>query len=257
MRILAVSFQSLTENGTHKNDLTVALREGVVCVARMLKCAEYIPEDEPEEEADDDPEKKTETREESAAKLKILRRAHRWTSRAVFRQLGLSGLEWGSGELTEKHKLAIAIFPAFWPGGIEDMFPLLFKDPKDAPGVGHVILKVLRKWMKRKPERFLKYVKEHAILKELRERGIDSRITNPYPFRLAVLLTYGQDKAPVPENEGEGPKEKRPVPIAGLAPEWEKHSEWVRDVLYPHLNPMRHDWAEVADKLKPRSAGYA
>jgi hypothetical protein len=234
-------------------DARVALLKAVLCVrvfARHLRRPRWSEESQ-------------KFREAARANLRL----HRETSRSIFRAVAKQG--W-------PQPLTIDIFPAFWPGAMDYVFPVVFKEPITAPlpgsgsGAGspapavvadldkldvehypavpkaaHTILQVLKLWESRNPSRLIRFVAENRVLEQLREHGLGNYVANPFPFRLALLLACGTYKLkpqpPPPDEDSPPPTEQDPPRKRSFVLSREREREWDKhnEWVASELSPLR------------------
>jgi hypothetical protein len=225
------SVRVLVQEPAEEGERRTALLEGVRfvrVVIRQVRRYRSSPEDEDLQE-----------------RAKSVLRVHRQSSRSLFAKIEKTG------------QLGLDLFPAFWPAAIDDVWPIIFEDPRPAPDAAHAVLKVFRAWRRTKPLRLLKFVHEHRVLERLRGSGLGAFVSNPFPFRLALLLAVGEDKLPLPREDDEPSKT---CPFLPPPPEWEhewnEHTKWVVNVLWPTWKEVRKTWDDVRDQLKPRMSRF-
>jgi hypothetical protein len=151
----------------------------------------------------------------------------------------------------------VEIFPAVWPGGIHEMWSMLLNEKPQPERFCRTIFKVLMRWEEEKPDKFEWFIDRHDVLAKIREAvmisPMDRKVReaeegvismNPWIFRLAALLSYGQYKV--------GKEKKRPLPIKKqFVTKYDEHNDWVVKVLVPYLELMIEGWNDASAVLKP------
>jgi hypothetical protein len=161
------------------------------------------------------------------------------------------------GPLDERKKrLLIDVFPVFWQGGIEYLFPIFFQNPAVSSLFNRIVVKHLARLSTANPGKFIAFLSRvNAVQLILRTWGAamsplsrercyrpeSTLIFNPQVFQLAQLITYGGAKWPKPQRSPDDPygkplppKQVFPQPVdEPYIPDYKEYSVWVRDVLVP------------------------
>jgi hypothetical protein len=172
------------------------------------------------------------------------------------------------GPLDDKKKrILVDVFPVFWQGGIEHLFPLFFQNPAVSSLFNRTVVKHLARMSAANPDKFIVFVRKVGAIplilrtwvksmspldREMRDALSPKLILNPQVLQFTQLITYGRAKWPRPRRPPDDPYGPLLPPEQVLPLWWDKshiphykdYSMWVRDVLFPFYTFMVRELSE-------------
>jgi hypothetical protein len=262
-RLVFLGFTDAVTDAANFSRAEPALLLGVRVLKRMIRCAR-LAEDKPE----------------FAEKSKVVKKVVKNAAIAFYSSQRAAvpapaiqdGSMWEQvtafGPLDDrKMRLLIDVFPVFWKGGIKLLFPIFFQNPAVSSLFNRTVLKHLARLLVADPGKFVTFLSSlgaaelivtkwppsmSPLNRETRDRPDPTLLFNPQVLQLAQLITFGGTKWPRPYRPPDDPHEPaRPPRQAVPEPpgdkfisEYEKYSEWARDVLFPFYTVMVREFEE-------------
>jgi hypothetical protein len=162
----------------------------------------------------------------------------------------------------------MAIFPAFWRGGIDRLHENFFRNPEVTGSFNRVMLKALYRWHYSNPIHFHVFLRGHHLLGRIRKQQFPLQasvraapdkvlLLNPHIFCLTTLIYEGtykkpNEQEPLPGKE-DGQSGQRPGPTPVPADYWAEYDEfgaWIVSDVWEQIDYVRQKWKAMSDLLR-------
>jgi hypothetical protein len=187
-------------------------------------------------------------------------------ARRIVREVGKSVYQ----ELAARpgsEQLQIAIFPAFWRGGIDRLHANFFRNPDVVGTFSRVMLKALYQWHYSNPIHFQVFVHGRGLLRRIREQQFPVQaavretpekvlLLNPHVFALTTLIYEGRYKMPnqtrpMTRKVGDQSGELGPIPVpADYWAEYDEFGAWIVSDVWEQIDYVRQKWEDMTPHLQ-------